>query len=174
MESKEKSDVLLHTKAGIHYSSQCLERDPNNKVCLYYNVVNLGLYTKNHIRNYQSSLRRMVQNCETLLQVDPPYQHGGCYRILGNIYSQAPAFSLNPKAVTQDLDKSREYLEQAVQVAPQYALNHLFLAQTLERLDEKAVAQKELEIFDSLITPDLDKDYPQWKEERKSLAQKLH
>jgi tetratricopeptide (TPR) repeat protein len=172
--AKKKSDILLHARTGIHYSSQCLEQEPKNNTCLYYNVVNRGLYIKNHILNYQNSLKKMVQNCLTLVEVDPRYQFGGCYRILGNIYSQAPAFSFSNKAVTQDLEKSEEYLEKAVQVAPQYALNHLFLARTLEMTGEKQAAQKELDKFDTLITPDLDKEYPEWKEERETLAQKLH
>jgi tetratricopeptide (TPR) repeat protein len=174
MQAKNKSAILAHSKTGIHYSSQCLKQDPKKNICLYYNVVNQGLYIKNHIPNYQNSLKKMVQNCETLLQVDPGYQFGGCYRILGNIYSQAPAFSLNENAVTQDLSKSQAYLEKAVAVAPQYALNHLFLARTLEMTGEKQNAQNELAKFDGLITPDLDKDYPEWKEERDTLAQKLH
>jgi tetratricopeptide (TPR) repeat protein len=172
--SKEKSEILLHAKTGIHYSSQCLKQEPEKPICLYYNVLNRGLYIQNHIPNYQNSLKKMVQNCETLLKVDPAYQNGGCYRILGNIYSQAPAFSLNDEAVLQDLDKSQSYLTKAVQVAPQYALNHLFLAKTLEMTGEKQAAQKELDKFDILITPDLDKEYPEWKEEREALAQKLH
>lgn len=172
-QAKDKSDILLHARTGIHYSSQCLKQDPKKNICLYYNVLNRGLYIQNHIPNYQNSLKKMVQNCLTLLQVDPVYQHGGCYRILGNIYSQAPAFSLNPDAVIQDLDKSQKYLEKAVTVAPQYALNHLFLAKTLEMNGETQEAEMELKKFDSLISPDLDKDYPEWKEERDSLAQKL-
>ena len=116
----------------------------------------------------------MVANCESLISIDPSYENGGCYRILGNIYAQAPSFSLNPKNITQDLDKSVENLRQAVQVAPAYALNHLFLSRSLEAVGDKSAAVSELKEFDRLRTPALDNEYPQWKKERDQLAQKLH
>lgn len=173
LKAGDKSEIVKHARSGIHYSKECLKQDPKKPICLYYNVLNSGLYIRHHVPNYQNTLKKMVQNCKALNNLDPSYQYGGCYRILGNIYAQAPAFSLNERAVTRDLDKSQELLEQAVAIAPQYALNHLFLARTLEWNGEGERARDELEKFDSLITPDLDKQYPEWKKERDSLARKL-
>ena len=115
----------------------------------------------------------MVENCETLIQVEPNFEHAGCYRVLGNIYAQAPSFSLDPKHITQDLDKSAEYLRKAVALSPDYPLNHFFLARTLEALGDKPNAKQELELFDRSSKDGIDQDYPEWKKERDSLAQKL-
>ncbi len=169
----EKKEKLKYAQAGIHYSEKCLKIEPEKTMCLYYNVLNRGTYIQNHVVNYQTSLKIMVKNCLTVIEVDPSYEHGGCYRILGDIYAKAPGFSLNPKNITRDLDQSAEYLRGSVGAAPDYALNHLFLARTLEQLGELDEAKVQLAEFDRLVTSDLDKDYPGWKKEREELAQKL-
>lgn len=170
----EKKEKLKWTHAGIVYSEKCLKTEAEKPICLYYNVLNRGYYIKNHIPNYQKALKLMITHCETLIDVDPGYQQAGCYRILGSIYAKAPSFSFNPKNITRDLDKSLEYLEAAVRLAPDYALNHLVLAKTLLALDENEEAKQQLKDFDRLRSSNLDKDYPEWKKEREELARKLH
>jgi tetratricopeptide (TPR) repeat protein len=172
-ESRQKKDKLNFSHAGIVYSDECLKQAPENPLCLYYNVLNRGLFVRNHIPNYQKSLRLMVAHCETLLKVDPSYENAGCYRIRGDIYAKVPSFSLSSDSITRDLDKSAEYLQQAVKIAPEYALNHLFLARTLSALDEDVQAKAELEEFDRLRPSNLDIEYPEWKKERDTLARKL-
>lgn len=169
----EKKEKLKYAHAGILYSEKCLKTSPERPLCLYYNVLNRGTYIQNHVVNYQTALKAMIQNCQTLIEVDPVYEHGGCYRILGDIYAKAPGFSLDPKNITRDLDQSAEYLKSAVRVSPDYALNRLFYARTLEQLGESEQARQQLAEFDRLQTPDLDKEYPGWKKEREELAQKL-
>lgn len=172
-QAHEKGEKLRAASAGIAYADKCLQKNPNEVACLYYQVLNTGIYIQNHIPNYQVGLKKMVSNCQILLGIDPAYEQGGCYRVLGNIYAQAPSFSLNPKNITQDMDKSVEYLRLAVQQAPSYPLNHLFLARSLEAVGEKSEALKELNEFDRLSSPTLDNDYPQWKRDRDQVARKL-
>ncbi len=172
--AQQKSEKLKWSQAGMAYSEKCLKFQADEPLCLYYGVLNRGVFVQNHIFDYQKSLRLMVAQCEALIAVDPNFQHAGCYRILGNIFSKAPAFSLNPKNISQDLDKASEYFQQAVKLSPDYALNHLFLARNLAALGNKAEAQQQLAEFDRLRTPDLDQEYPQWKQDREQLAQSLH
>lgn len=169
----EKKEKLKYSHAGILYSEKCLKTSPERPLCLYYNVLNRGTYIQNRVVNYQTALKKMIKNCQILIEVDPVYEHGGCYRILGDIYAKAPGFSLDPNNITRDLDQSAEYLKSAVTVSPDYPLNRLFYARTLEKLGEMDQARKQLAEFDRLQTPDLDKEYPGWKKEREELAQKL-
>jgi len=172
--AEDKKDKLKYANAGILYSEKCLKQEPEKPLCLYYNVLNRGLYIQNHVVNYQSALKIMIENCKVLTEVDPAYEHAGCYRILGDIYAKAPGFSLNPKNITRDLDKSAEYLKKAVELSPDYPLNHLFYARILEELGDAEEAKVQLAEFDRLVSSDLDKEYPGWKKEREDLAQKLH
>jgi tetratricopeptide (TPR) repeat protein len=168
-----KDDKLKFSHQGIVYAQKCLKIAPEEPACLYFETINTGIYIRNHIPNYQRGLKTMVRNCETLIKIRPDFEQAGCYRVLGNIYSQAPSFSLNPKNVTQDLDKSVAYFREAVKLAPNYPLNRLFLAKVLEQTGENEAAKAELQAFDSLPPGELDLDYPEWKKERDALAQSL-
>ncbi|HCU24745.1 MAG TPA: hypothetical protein DF383_06990, partial [Deltaproteobacteria bacterium] len=119
----EKKEKLRLASLGIAYSEKCLHGAPEHPSCLYFQTLSMGVYIRNHILNYQKGLRKMVANCETLNRVQPEFEHAGCLRILGNIYAQAPSFSISPKNISQDLDRSVDYLQQAVKLAPGYALN---------------------------------------------------
>lgn len=169
----DKEEKLKLAQAGIAYASRCLAIAPRSSQCLYYRALNTGIFIKNHIPNYQKGLQQMVADCNSLIEIQPDYEHGGAYRILGNIYAQAPSFSLNPKNVTQDLDKSVEYLMEAAEIDPKYPLNQLFLARSLDARGDKKEAKVHLEEFDRLDHSNLDSEYEDWEEERNKLAQKL-
>ncbi len=172
-EAATKKEKLEWSHQGIVYADKCLKTAPKEPACLYFETLNTGIYIKNHIPNYQRGLKRMVANCELLNQVQPDFEHAGCYRILGNIYAQAPSFSMDPNHITQDLDKSVQNLQEAVKLSPDYPLNRLFLARSLEATGNTADAKAQLQAFDKLPTTGLDQEYPEWKKERDSLAHKL-
>lgn len=169
----EKSEKLKWAYAGISYADKCIAIAPRTAACLYFRVLNTGMYIQNHIPNYQKGLRQMVADCETLNEIQPDFEHAGGYRVLGNIYAKAPSFSLNPKNVTQDWDKSVQNLQSAVKLAPDYALNQLFLARSLEAVGNKEEAKAHLLEFDRLNHTGLDSEYANWKQDRAKLAQKL-
>ncbi len=171
--ASSKDEKLKFSREGIVYAQKCLKAAPQEPACLYFETLNTGIYIRHHIPNYQRGLKTMVQNCEALIKVRPDFEQAGCYRVLGNIYSQAPSFSLNPKNITQDLDKSLSYFREAVKLAPDYPLNRLFLAKVLEQTGENEAGKAELQAFDRLPPGDLDRDYPDWKKERDALAQSL-
>ncbi|HKY61797.1 MAG TPA: tetratricopeptide repeat protein [bacterium] len=171
--ASSKDEKLKFSHEGIVYAQKCLKSAPQEPACLYFETLNTGIYIRHHIPNYQRGLKTMVRNCETLIEVRPDFEQAGCYRVLGNIYSQAPSFSLNPKNITQDLDKSVTYFREAVKLAPDYPLNRLFLAKALEQTGETDEAKTELQAFDRLPPGDLERDYPDWKKERDALAQSL-
>lgn len=171
--ASSKDEKLKLSHEGIVYAQKCLKSAPQEPACLYFETLNTGIYIRHHIPNYQRGLKAMVQNCEALIQVRPDFEQAGCYRVLGNIYAQSPSFSLNPKNITQDLDKSLGYFREAVKLAPDYPLNRLFLAKILEQTGENEAAKAELQAFDRLPPGDMDQAYPDWKKERDALAQSL-
>jgi|GEM_PF-2299702 len=169
----EKKTRLELASSGLAYAGKCLKTSPESVPCLYYEALNTGLFVQNHITNFQRGLKTMITDCETVAKIQADYESGGCYRIMGNIYSQAPSFSFNPKHITQDLDKSVEYLQKAVALAPTYPLNQLFLARSLEASGKKDEAKNHLQEFDRLPHTGLDSEYADWNKDRESLARKL-
>src|SRR5262245_57720960 len=45
----EKNEKLKQAHAGITYAEKCLKKSLEEPLCLYYQVLNTGIYIKNHI-----------------------------------------------------------------------------------------------------------------------------
>ncbi|MCB1214398.1 MAG: tetratricopeptide repeat protein, partial [Deltaproteobacteria bacterium] len=171
--AKNKEEILIKTQEGLSYAEACLKKEKNQLDCLYYQALNRGLLTKNHIRGYQDSLKLMVKSCSQVLEIKEDYSFAGCHRFLGNLYAKAPRLSLQKEAVTRDMDKALYHLKRAVELAPDYALNQLFYARTLFKAGELEKAKVALHHFETLLSPSLDKDYPEWKKEYTQLREDL-
>ncbi len=116
----------------------------------------------------------MIQDLTKVSALDERYDAAGAYRTLGVIYAKAPSFSPFKKSITQDLDLSQNFLQKAVTLAPEYALNHLFLAQTYEQVANTYGAKQELLLFQKLKNPlELNVHYPDWQKDEENLKKKL-
>lgn len=166
--AKESSELAQNAKDresqrnwalhGVSVSEQCLMRAPEEPGCYYYRAVNTGLYHEVKIVGYQAGVKKMIDDCETVIRLDPKYDHGGAYRILGQIYTKLPQTTGRPDSVVRDLDRAEDYLRQAVRIAPDYPENHIFLAETLFEKERYAEAQSELMEAEELA--------PRWKQDR--------
>lgn len=78
---------------------------------------------------------------EKAAAIDPTYDQAGAHRVLGRIYCEAPGWPIS----VGDIHKSLHHLKLAVQIAPDNTTNHLYLADTLLRLDKVEEAQSELD-----------------------------
>lgn len=159
---------------GISVAEQCLMRAPEEPGCYYYRAINTGLYHEAKVVGYQKGVKQMIDDCAKVIEIDPKYDHGGAYRILGQIYTKLPQTTGRPDSVTRDLDKAENYLRQAVRIGPDYPENHIFLAETLLEKDKYAEAKVELETAEEL-TPRWrqDKSHGDWQLTMRDLSKKL-
>ncbi len=86
-------------------------------------------------------LPQIVEEMEKAASIDPTIDQAGPHRVLGRIFSEAPAWPIS----VGDIHKSLHHLTLAVQIAPENSTNHLFLADTLMRVGKEKQAQRELE-----------------------------
>jgi tetratricopeptide (TPR) repeat protein len=86
-------------------------------------------------------LPRILEELQRAVALDAAYDQAGAHRVLGRIFYEAPGWPLS----VGDLQKSLQHLKAAVRLAPATSTNHLFLAQTLSRLNEAGLARQELE-----------------------------
>jgi len=86
-------------------------------------------------------LPRILEELQGAVALNAAYDQAGAHRVLGRIYYEAPGWPLS----VGDLAKSRQHLQAAVQLSPATSTNHLYLAQTLFRLNETKLARQELE-----------------------------
>jgi len=82
-------------------------------------------------------IHQAEQEMKKVIQLDPAFSEAGAYRVLGKIYFEKPG------AVGGSNRKARQCLEQAVKLAPQNILNHLFLAQVLTAQGDYKTARSE-------------------------------
>ena len=163
-QAKTRTDKIHWAQTGIEHAEQCLKLQEQSPACHFYLALNTGLYYEAKIFGYATGLARMVQAAERVNELDPSYEQGGGYRLLGKIYLESPSFSLGSNQITRDLVKSRHYLEQAVRMAPDYPENHLFLAETLIALEEWDSAAQQLKAGEALITKEFSaEDRAEWR-----------
>ena len=86
-------------------------------------------------------LPRILEELQRALALNEAYDQAGAHRVLGRIYYEAPGWPLS----VGDMQKSLQHLKAAVRLAPATSTNHLYLAQTLQRLNESSQARQELE-----------------------------
>lgn len=168
---EQQKNWALH---GVSVAEQCLMRAPEESGCYYYRAINTGLYHEVKIVGYQKGVKQMIEDCEKVIKLDPRYDHGGAYRILGQIYTKLPQTGGRADNITRDLTKAEDYLRQAVRIDPSYPENHLFLAETLFEEEKFVEASSELATANEQ-TPHwrLDKSHNEWQLTIKDLEKKI-
>lgn len=168
---EEKETWALH---GISVAEQCLMREPEEAGCYYYRAINTGLYYEAHIIGYQKGVKQMIDDCMNVIKFDPKYDHGGAYRILGQLYTKLPETTGRPEGITRDLEKAEGYLKKALYINPDYPENQLMLAETLyekERVEEARKALLSAQEF--LPRWQNDNAYLSWKTSMDKLEKKI-
>jgi len=86
-----------------------------------------------------------------VIELDPKYEDGGAYRVLGRVYFKLPGFAGG------DNEESLKLLEKSIEIGPEDANTRLFLGETLLAMNEIERAREELEFVLSM------EDDPCWK-----------
>lgn len=121
---------------GVEFAEAALALGGDNDGAVhYYLAANLGLSVREHITLAMANLGRLESEMKRAVALSPDIDDGGPLRILGALYTKAPAW---PQGIG-DRDKALELLEMAVKKYPGHPLNHLFYAQALWDEDDDAV-----------------------------------
>lgn len=142
---------------GIELAERCRALAPEEAGCYYWRAVATGLYHRVHLIGYQRGVKRMIDDCKKVIQLDPGYDHAGAYRILGELYTRLPQTGGGSESITRDLELAEEYLRLAVRLAPDYPENHIALAKTLLARDDVAGTREALAEAKTLV--------PRWKDD---------
>ncbi len=127
---------------GLAYAEQLVKEKPGAVAGHYWQALNLcGLADVGGKLKGRKLLPRILEELQKSLAIDEAYDQAGAHRVLGRIYYEAPR---RPFSVG-DLDKSLKHLTAAARLAPETSTNHLYLAETLIRLQQPSQARQELE-----------------------------
>jgi tetratricopeptide (TPR) repeat protein len=142
-EMAEKGQRQEYYRLGQDYAEQLLREQPRSVEGHYWLALNLcGQADSN--RNLQSLrlLPRIMEELQAALALDETYDQAGPHRVLGRIYYEAPGWPMS----VGDPEKSRRHLSTAVHLAPENSTNHLYLAETLMKLQHYHQAHVELNL----------------------------
>lgn len=169
-----RGQARAYAEQGIDAAERCLMVAPEEPGCYYWRAVTTGLYHRVHVIGYQKGVKRMIEDCKKVIQLDPGYDQAGCYRILGELYTKLPQTGGSPDSVVRDLPLAEQYLRQAVQLAPDYPENHIALAQTLVEQENTVDVGKVLGQAKAL-TPRWKSDvsYSEWHDSIVALEKKV-
>lgn len=115
-----------HFDLCILHSSRTIEMKSDSAIGYFYRALCRGKQGEmNGIWASLGIIGPFEKDMKKALELDPLVSHAGPHRALGKLYLELP-FILGG-----DLDKSSHHLQEAVKLAPEYAENHLGLAQVL-------------------------------------------
>src|ERR1700722_9679737 len=118
----------------------------NSAASHYYLALNLGQLAQAETLSALKLVREMSRELLAAKDLDAHLDFAGPDRSLGLLYRDAPGWpmSLGNKA------KAREFLEEAIELAPDYPENILNLAETESKWGETAGARQQLTALDTL------------------------
>lgn len=113
----------------------------------YFHALCMGARAQARYVEGLDLVKRMVASGKRAVELDERTLHGGPHRLLGGIYLRAPAWP----ASVGDLDAALEHLERAIEIAPDWAENHLLLAEALLEDDREEEARAALDRAKALM-----------------------
>jgi tetratricopeptide (TPR) repeat protein len=128
-------------RQGQSYGETLIREEPNRTEGHYWLAMNLcGQADAGGSLLGRRLLPRIMEELKRAVALDETYDQAGAHRVLGRIYYEAPGWPLS----VGDMQKSLQHLKAAVRLAPETSTNHLYLAQTLYRLQDADLARQEL------------------------------
>jgi len=163
---------------GIAACRQLLARESNSAPGHYYLAIELGQLadTKRNLAAFKL-VREIEREFKAADDLDEHFDHAGPARCLGLLYRDAPTWP----ASIGSRHKAREWLEQAVKVAPDYPDNRLNLAESYWQWKEREAASNELKRLDALwpsartnFTGEAwERSWDSWTNRREAVREKL-
>ncbi|MGO8761646.1 MAG: TRAP transporter TatT component family protein [Desulfobaccales bacterium] len=128
-------------RQGQSYAETLIREAPGRVEGYYWLAMNLcGQADEGGKLLGHKLLPRIMEELQRAVALDEAYDQAGAHRVLGRIYYEAPGWPLS----VGDMQKSLQHLKAAVRLSPATSTNHLYLAQTLLRLNEAMQARQEL------------------------------
>ena len=131
---------------GIAACRQLLALQPKSAPGHYYLGMNLGQLARTELLGALKLVKQMEIEFKTADNLDAHFDFAGPARCLGLLYRDAPGW---PTSIGSR-HKAREWLERAVQLAPDYPENHLNLVESRLQWNDSASAKTELKTLDAL------------------------
>ncbi|OGQ05592.1 MAG: hypothetical protein A3F82_02855 [Deltaproteobacteria bacterium RIFCSPLOWO2_12_FULL_44_12] len=172
LKAKRKGQLNL-AKQAIKLADECVTTNPQEVACYYYRGQATGLYYEVVMFGYQKGVVAMIADWQKAVELDPTFDHGGPYRLMGELFTALPKY-FGTKNLRQDLVKAEDYLRKAIEIDPNYPTNHFDLAELLIKAKRKPEALEAFEKAQNLTAQwNSDPYFASWQEESKEIEEQL-
>ncbi|MCA8910842.1 MAG: hypothetical protein KDB82_04005 [Planctomycetes bacterium] len=114
-----------YTRQGLTYANTALKQQPNGAEATFYHGVLAGfLGDLNHDYGLDA-VKTIEEDMTKLIDADHDIAHGGPWRVMGVLQLRAPG----PPVSIGSLRNGRKNLEKAVELAPDWPENQLYMAE---------------------------------------------
>jgi tetratricopeptide (TPR) repeat protein len=145
---QEKFDAFQN---GIAAGQRATSLQPNRPEGYFWLAANYGIYGQERGMFTQLKfVKPMRQALETVIRLNPSFENGSAYAVLGKLESEVPGL------FGGSLKRGIEYLEKAVKIGSDNSLAKLFLAESYLKAGRKPEAKRLLE---EILTMASDKNY---------------
>ena len=91
---------------------------------------------------------------QQVIAIDPAYEYGGAYRVLGRMYYKLPGFAGG------GVDRSITNLKKSLEYAPNVSTTHIFLAESYIKQKDYQSAKNELNfVLKAAVIPGLEPEF---------------
>ncbi len=155
----EKDECIAYAKTGVMYAQTVLKLKADSTEGLFYLAVLSGRLSEKDSSYGLDAVKVIDQNCRKIIESGRDVEHGGAHRVLGTLLSD-PRLP-GPPGNIGSLRNGKKQLDLAVEKAPDWPENHLYLAKaefrwaSPEERDKPEVAQQARERLNKyLLGPD--------------------
>jgi tetratricopeptide (TPR) repeat protein len=166
--SSEDVQTELFQK-GIDWSKKAIALNPKGAGGHFWLGVNNGKYGES--RGILKSLflvGPIKDEMNQVIAIDPAYEHGGAYRVLGRMFYKLPGFAGG------GADKSIANLKKSLEYAPNVSTTHIFLAESYIKQKDYQSAKNELNfVLKAAVVPGLEPEFQADKATATKLLEEL-
>jgi tetratricopeptide (TPR) repeat protein len=119
----DKTKRAHYSGVGRDYSKAAIDLNPNGVEGHYYSGITTGLWVTTEVIGAKFDAPKVRDAAKKASQIDPKFDRGGPYRLLGIVYAKAPPWP----ASIGDTEKGVDYLKKALEIAPDFPLNNLLM-----------------------------------------------
>ena len=160
-----KEQKLAVFQQGVDAAKKAIAVNPKSLPGHYWLGVNHGVYgSAKGVMESLSLVDPIKKEMATVIEMDPNYEAGGPYRVLGRLYFKLPGL------FGGDNDKAIANLKTAVAKGPQRYLNHIYLAEVYFDEDKDHEANQLLKaVIAGPVEPGYGPEDAEWKAQAKKM-----
>jgi tetratricopeptide (TPR) repeat protein len=164
-----QADRKSRLEAGIAAGRAAIAAQPQRPEGYFWLAANMGTLAESFGLRQGIKYRGEIRdNLQTVLKLDPAFQHGSADRALGRWYHKVPGLFGGSRR------KAEEYLRRSLTYNPNSIISRLFLAEVLLDMDRRAEALAELQkVMELPLDPEWEPEDREFKTQGQKLLQTL-